>query len=74
MKLYTDYASCDSSQVCKWLGKVDPQLLQYAYGMLRAGVTLETIPHLTDELLRNDCGVTNGIHRLKLLQAAEGLL
>lgn len=40
--------------------------------MLNAGVTLQMLPHLTDEHLRLDCGIKNGIHRLQILQAAEG--
>ena len=72
LKLHTDYASCDTSKLCSWLVKVDPQLLQYAYKMLSAGVTISTLPHLTDDHLKYDCEIQNGIHRLRILQAAEG--
>lgn len=74
LKLHTDYASCDTSQLCSWLVKVDPQLLQYAYKMLSAGVTIDTLPHLTEEHLRDDCEIGNGIHRLRILQCAQGKL
>ena len=72
LKLHADYTSCDTSKLCSWLSKVDPQLLQYAYNMLSAGVTVDTLPHLTDDHLKSDCDISNGIHRLRILQAAEG--
>jgi len=72
LKMHADYTSCDSSKFCSWLAKVDPVLIQYAYNMLMAGVTMEMIPHLTESHLEHDCGIANGIHRLKILQAADG--
>ena len=38
---------------------------------MRCGVTFHLLPHLTDDDLRTELNVLNGVHRKKLLLAIE---
>ncbi len=47
------------------------ELSQYTYQMLKAGVDCRILRYLSDENLRLDCGVENGVHRMKIMEAAK---
>ena len=38
---------------------------------LQAGVDKNILRYLTEEHLRYDCDITNGVHRMKILEAAK---
>lgn len=40
--------------------------------MLEKGADRSILPSLSDDILKNDLGIVNTIHRIKLLQALEG--
>ena len=47
------------------------ELTQYTYQMLKAGVDRRILRLLSDENLRLDCHVENGVHRMKIMEAAK---
>lgn len=42
--------------------------------MLNVGVDRKTLINLNDDLLKNECGIKNGIHRMKILNAVKGVV
>lgn len=46
-------------------------LRQYAYNLLRHGMTRGRLPDLTDRDLENTCQISNSIHRRFLLKAIQ---
>jgi len=66
-----DYTSCDRSGLATWLGDLMPELRRYTYQMLKAGITLQLLPQLSNRHLLRDCRIINGVHRLLISQAAK---
>ena len=71
LKKSADYQSCDPTKLDDWLRNMGPEFTQYAYQMIQNGADKRVIRWLTDGQLLNDCGITNGIHRMKILEAAK---
>ncbi|XP_048120359.1 NAD(+) hydrolase SARM1 isoform X2 [Alosa alosa] len=69
LKTYANYSTCDPNNLADWLADVDPRFRQYTYGLVQSGVDRKNIVHITDEQLRTDCSVENGVHRAKILAA-----
>lgn len=69
LKTYANYSTCDPNNLADWLADVDPRFRQYTYGLVQSGVDRRHILHVTDEQLRTDCAVENGVHRAKILAA-----
>lgn len=65
-----DYSSCDETGLANWLREVNPDLLCYTYNMLKAGVDRKILTGLTELHLTQDCGITNGVHRVLIMDAA----
>lgn len=55
-----------------WLMKVLPDLSQYTYEMLKAGMNKEVLASTNNEELELVCGIKNGIHRRLILEHVEG--
>lgn len=72
LKASSEYSSCDPSKLDDWLKEVSPDLSQYTYQLLLSGVDRLFLPQISEELLRDDCGVSNGIHRARILQRIRG--
>ena len=72
LKITADYASLDPSKLHEFLTELGPEMRQYTYAMLQAGVDIQYLPDLTEEQLSSDCGISNGIHRTKILQKVRG--
>ncbi len=68
----SDYSSCDPTKLDHWLKVVSPDLGQYTYQLLLCGVDRQFLSQLSDEQLRDDCRIANGVHRAKILQRARG--
>jgi len=67
-----DYESCDPTHLDDWLKEVGGvEFRQYTYAMLRSGVDRRVVRCLGDEHLLRDCGIVNGVHRLRILDAAK---
>lgn len=54
------------------MASVDPHFSVYTYRLLEMGVDSSVLPTLSDSVLRDDCGIVNPVHRLKLLASLEG--
>lgn len=72
----TDYSSVDGTGLNDFLQSLGPEYSMYTYDMLISGVDKDTLlnpinPFLTDEQLLTDCGITNKIHRIKILQGIK---
>ncbi|XP_033747198.1 sterile alpha and TIR motif-containing protein 1-like isoform X1 [Pecten maximus] len=73
LKITADYSSLDRTQMDSWLTRLQPELSQYTYYMLKQGMTRDLLGLTTDQELLNVCHVTNGIHRRLILEHAEDL-
>ncbi|PVD31747.1 hypothetical protein C0Q70_07165 [Pomacea canaliculata] len=71
LKITADYSASDPSGLDKWLMELCPELSQYTYYMLRQGVDKFVLKTLTDQELREECGICNSIHRRKILQGIQ---
>lgn len=69
-----DYRSVDTSGIADWLQSINPKFGQYTYRLVHVGIDRSFLPKLTEEHLRSDCEIENGIHRTKILTAAQGHL
>ncbi|XP_063060524.1 NAD(+) hydrolase SARM1 [Engraulis encrasicolus] len=69
LKMYANYSTCDPDSLADWLADVDPRFRQYTYGLVQSGVDRKSVRHVTDEQLRSDCGVQNGVHRARIVAA-----
>ena len=49
------------------------ELTQYTYQMLKAGVDRRILRFLSDDNLHMDCNVQNGVHRMKIMEAAKSM-
>ncbi|XP_021698316.1 sterile alpha and TIR motif-containing protein 1 isoform X5 [Aedes aegypti] len=71
LKRMADYSSRDSDNLHSFLYKIAPEYTIYTYSMLNAGVDIESIKILDDDLLLCACGITNSIHRSRILNAIK---
>ena len=49
------------------------ELTQYTYQMLKAGADRRILRFLSDDNLNQDCNVQNGVHRMKIMEAAKSM-
>ncbi|CAL4122768.1 unnamed protein product [Meganyctiphanes norvegica] len=66
LKLIADYSSCDHTSLNSFITQLDSEFSEYTYQMIQAGVTKDLLRYLTDEQLRDECGISNSIHRQKI--------
>lgn len=71
LKQRADYDSCDPSHLEDWLRQVGYEFRQYSYPMLKSGADRRILRWLTDDHLLKDCCINNGIHRLRIIEAAK---
>jgi hypothetical protein len=73
LKRVADYSSCDPSNLNAFLQSLGPEFCVYTYDMINAGINKETLLHinLNDDQLLSECGISNKIHRLKILQGVK---
>lgn len=71
LKQNADYEACDPSRLDDWLTGISPEFRQYTYQMIKSGVEKSILRFISEEHLERDCGILNGIHRLKMLEAAK---
>ncbi|KAK9512864.1 hypothetical protein O3M35_001186 [Rhynocoris fuscipes] len=69
LKKMADYSSRDVSNLNSFLSNIGPEFCIYTYSMLNAGVDKETLRCLSDEQLLNECGISNSIHRYRMLDS-----
>ncbi|KAL5234557.1 hypothetical protein ACI65C_001967 [Semiaphis heraclei] len=63
LKQSADYSSIDTTDLNSFLKSISLEYSVYTYPMLIAGVIRDSMRLLTDGQLKNDCGISNGIHR-----------
>lgn len=71
-QIAADYTGIDETHLDRFLVSISPQFSVYAYQLLEKGADRSILPSLSDDILKNDLGIANPIHRMKLLQALEG--
>ncbi|XP_055936572.1 NAD(+) hydrolase sarm1-like [Argiope bruennichi] len=71
LKCYADYSLIDESGINDFLKRLEPEYCQYTYRMLLSGIRYEDIKYLTSEILEKECGISNSIHRAKILHKAK---
>ena len=71
LRVTADYQSCDPSKIDDWLKELGKDFCGYSYQMLKSGVDRRTLRWLSDEHLLHDCYITNGIHRLKIMEGSK---
>ena len=72
LKISANYSSCDPSKLDDWLKSVGPELSQYTFQMVQAGVSTGNLHILTISHLTADCHINNRIHCEKILTAVKG--
>ncbi|XP_055688007.1 NAD(+) hydrolase sarm1 isoform X5 [Lutzomyia longipalpis] len=73
LKKMADYSSRDSSSLNQFLQNIGMEYSIYTYSMLNAGVDKESLRHLNDDQLISECGITNSIHRLRILNNIKSI-
>lgn len=73
LKKMADYSSKDAAKINHFLYSISPEYCTYTYSMLNAGVDKESLRHISDDQLINECGITNSIHRLRILNALKSM-
>jgi len=71
LKQVADYETCDQTHLDDWLRELGAEFSQYTYQMLKSGVDRHVLRYLSDEHLLKDCVIVNGVHRLRILDAAK---
>lgn len=69
LKRITDYSSCDGSDLFQTLSSIGPMYSQYTYTLLQSGVNGDVLRNITEEQLRYECRIDNGIHRKRIVEA-----
>ncbi|CAI6366038.1 unnamed protein product [Macrosiphum euphorbiae] len=71
LKQLADYSCMDPTNLNSFLQSIGPEFSIYTYSMLNAGINCEKIGFITDDQLAYKCGITNGIHRIVILNAIK---
>ncbi|XP_059829682.1 NAD(+) hydrolase SARM1 isoform X2 [Hypanus sabinus] len=73
LKRNANYSTCDPGNLADWLSSIDQYFRQYTYNLVHCGVGKETLSRVTEEQLRWDCGIENGVHRARIFAAGQDL-
>lgn len=71
LKKMADYSSRDTSNMNSFLLNIGPEYCIYTYSMVNAGVDKESLRTLNEDQLIVDCGITNSIHRDRILNVVK---
>nr|XP_025037900.1 sterile alpha and TIR motif-containing protein 1 isoform X2 [Pelodiscus sinensis] len=74
LKTYANYSTCDRSNLADWLGSIDPKFRQYTYNLMTCGIDRNFLHRVTEEQLQEDCHISVGFHRVRILSAAREML
>ncbi|XP_062888046.1 NAD(+) hydrolase SARM1 isoform X2 [Mobula hypostoma] len=72
LKINANYSTCDPGNLADWLAGIDLYFRQYTYHLVHCGIGKETLSRVTEEQLRRDCGIENGVHRARIFAAGQG--
>lgn len=73
LKKMADYSSRDTGNLNSFLQSIGQEFSIYTYSMLNAGVDKDSIRNLSEDQLLTECGITNSIHRLRILDAIKNM-
>ncbi|XP_063984471.1 NAD(+) hydrolase sarm1 isoform X3 [Diachasmimorpha longicaudata] len=71
LKRMADYSSRDNGDLNSLLQCIGNEFSIYTYGMLNAGVDRDNIRVISEDQLLIECGITNSIHRLRIMDAIK---
>ena len=71
LKKMADYSSRDTGNLNTFLQAIGAEFSIYTYSMLNAGVDKDSIRNLSEDQLTNECGISNSIHRLRILDSIK---
>uniref|UniRef100_A0A182NMG1 ADP-ribosyl cyclase/cyclic ADP-ribose hydrolase n=1 Tax=Anopheles dirus TaxID=7168 RepID=A0A182NMG1_9DIPT len=71
LKKMADYSSRDPDGLHLFLSRIGPEYTIYTYTMLNSGVDIESLRTLDEDQLTATCGVTNTIHRSRILSVIK---
>ncbi|GAB0093847.1 Sterile alpha and TIR motif-containing protein 1 [Sergentomyia squamirostris] len=71
LKKMADYSSKDAANINSFLQSIGMEYSIYTYTMLNAGVDKDSLRNLNDDQLITECGITNSIHRLRILNSIK---
>ncbi|NXC51218.1 SARM1 protein, partial [Penelope pileata] len=74
LKTFANYSTCDRSNLADWLGSIDPTFRQYTYNLLTCGINRNFLHHVTEQQLQDDCHISTGFHRVRILSAAREMV
>ncbi|KAG8429240.1 hypothetical protein GDO86_017961 [Hymenochirus boettgeri] len=74
LKTFANYSTCDRSNLADWLGSVEPRFRQYTYNLVTSGIDRNFLHHVTEQQLEEDCHISIGFHRVRILSAAREML
>ena len=69
LKRISDYTSCDPYNIHSFLLGIAPEYAQYTYNLLKSGIDPSVFPFITDDHLKHDARIENGVHRAKIIDA-----
>lgn len=72
LKKMADYSSRDRANINSFLQSMGMEYSIYTYSMLNAGVDSFSLRSLSEDQLLNECGITNSIHRIRIMDAIRG--
>ncbi|XP_065173343.1 NAD(+) hydrolase sarm1 isoform X3 [Atheta coriaria] len=74
LKRLADYSSKDTANINSFLQTMGPEFSIYTYKMLNAGIeTKESLMRLQEDQLLNECGITNSIHRQRIIESIRAM-
>lgn len=73
LKKMADYSSRDTGNLNTFLQGIGAEFSIYTYSMLNAGVDKDSIRNLSEDQLTNECGISNSIHRLRILDSIKSM-
>ncbi|XP_072834805.1 NAD(+) hydrolase SARM1 [Pogona vitticeps] len=74
LKTYANYSTCDRSNLADWLSSVEPKFRQYTYNLVTCSIDRNFLHRVTEQQLEQDCQVSLGFHRVRILNAAREML
>ena len=67
LKCRTDYSSCDAHGLSQFLSNLGPDYTKYTYALLQNGIDRNSLTSVNEDVLRNECGISNTVHRVHIL-------
>ena len=66
-------SSSGDRELADWLKTLGHEYPQYMHNLIHCGIDLNLLPYVSDDHLSADAGITNGVHRMKILNAIRPL-